>query len=53
MRYRALGDSGLLVSVIGLGGNNFGGADVGYGPAAGARGGRKYIRLAVEKSLTR
>jgi len=110
MRYRTLGDSGLLVSVVGLGCNNFGGrldhartravvdaaidegitlldtaesyggkgasevalgealkgrrdqvvlatkfggADVGYGPAAGARGGRKYIRLAVEKSLTR
>jgi aryl-alcohol dehydrogenase-like predicted oxidoreductase len=112
MRYRSLGDSGLLVSVVGLGGNNFGGrldnartravvdaaidegitlfdtadmygrdggselalgealkgrrdkvvlatkfghqgADMGYGPAAGAKGGRKYIRLAVEKSLTR
>ncbi len=110
MRYRTLGDSGLLVSVVGLGCNNFGGrldhartravvdaaidegitlldtaesyggkgasevalgealkgrrekvvlatkfggADVGYGPAAGAKGGRKYIRLAVEKSLTR
>ena len=25
MRYRALGDSGLLVSVVGLGCNNFGG----------------------------
>ncbi|HYZ64759.1 MAG TPA: aldo/keto reductase [Acetobacteraceae bacterium] len=112
MRYRTLGDSGLLVSVVGLGGNNFGGrldnartravvdaaidegitlfdtadmygrdggselalgealkgrrdkvvlatkfghqgTDMGYGPAAGAKGGRKYIRLAVEKSLTR
>lgn len=112
MRYRTLGDSGLLVSVVGLGCNNFGGrldnartravvdaaidegvtlfdtadmygrdggselalgealagrrdkvvlatkfghqgADMGYGPAAGAKGGRKYIRLAVEKSLTR
>ncbi len=110
MRYRTLGDSGLLVSVVGLGCNNFGGrldhartravvdaaidegitlldtaesyggkgasevalgealkgrrdqvvlatkfggADVGYGPAAGAKGGRKYIRLAIEKSLTR
>lgn len=112
MRYRTLGDSGLLVSVIGLGCNNFGGrldnartravvdaaidegitlfdtadmygrdggselalgealagrrdkvvlatkfghqgADMGYGPAAGAKGGRKYIRVAVEKSLTR
>ena len=112
MRYRTLGDSGLLVSVVGLGCNNFGGrldveqtravvdaaidegitlldtaemygkdggselalgealrgrrdkvvlatkfgnraADMGYGPAAGARGGRSYIRLAVEKSLTR
>jgi aryl-alcohol dehydrogenase-like predicted oxidoreductase len=112
MRYRSLGDSGLLVSVVGLGCNNFGGrldnartravvdaaidegitlfdtadmygrdggselalgealagrrdkvvlatkfghqgADMGYGPAAGAKGGRKYIRLAVEKSLTR
>jgi aryl-alcohol dehydrogenase-like predicted oxidoreductase len=110
MRYRTLGDSGLLVSVVGLGCNNFGGrldhartravvdaaidegitlldtaesyggkgasevalgealkgrrdqvvlatkfggGDVGYGPAAGAKGGRKYIRLAVEKSLTR
>jgi aryl-alcohol dehydrogenase-like predicted oxidoreductase len=112
MRYRTLGDSGLLVSVVGLGCNNFGGrldnartravvdaaidegitlfdtadmygrdggselalgealkgrrdkvvlatkfghqaVDMGYGPAAGAKGGRKYIRLAVEKSLTR
>lgn len=112
MRYRTLGDSGLLVSVVGLGCNNFGGrldnartravvdaaidegitlfdtadmygrdggselalgealagrrdkvvlatkfghqgADMGYGLAAGAKGGRKYIRLAVEKSLTR
>jgi aryl-alcohol dehydrogenase-like predicted oxidoreductase len=112
MRYRSLGDSGLLVSVVGLGCNNFGGrldnartravvdaaidegitlfdtadmygrdggselalgealagrrdkvvlatkfghqgADMGYGPAAGAKGGRKYIRLAVEKSLAR
>jgi aryl-alcohol dehydrogenase-like predicted oxidoreductase len=112
MRYRTLGDSGLLVSVVGLGCNNFGGgidlnatrdvvdagldagitlfdtadiygkdggselalgevlagrrdkvvlatkfghqrADMGYGPAAGAKGGRKYIRLAVEQSLRR
>ena len=112
MRYRTLGDSGLLVSVVGLGCNNFGGrldvtrtravvdaaidegitlfdtaetyggdgaseialgevlqgrrdkvvlatkfghqgADMGYGPAAGARGGRNYIKIAVEKSLTR
>jgi len=112
MRYRPLGDSGLLVSVVGLGCNNFGGrldtartravvdaaidegitlfdtadmygsdggselalgevlkgrrdkvvlatkfghqaVDMGYGPAAGAKGGRKYIRLAVEKSLAR
>ena len=112
MRYRTLGDSGLLVSVVGLGCNNFGGrldhartravvdaaidqgitlldtadmygrdggselalgaalkgrrdqvvlatkfghqaVDMGYGPAAGAKGGRKYIRLAVEKSLAR
>jgi len=27
--------------------------DMGYGPAAGAKGGRNYIKLAVEKSLTR
>ena len=112
MRYRTLGDSGLLVSVVGLGCNNFGvrldaartrevvdaaieagitlfdtadmygggggselalgealkgrrdkvvlatkfghqAMDMGYGPAAGAKGGRKYIRLAVEKSLAR
>jgi aryl-alcohol dehydrogenase-like predicted oxidoreductase len=112
MRYRTLGDSGLLVSVVGLGCNNFGGrldvartravldaaidegitlldtaetyggdgaselalgevlqgrrdqvvlatkfghqgADMGYGPAAGAKGGRGYIKTAVEKSLTR
>jgi len=112
MRYRNLGDSGLLVSVVGLGCNNFGGridlqrtravvdaaidagitlfdtaemygkdggselalgevlagrrdkvvlatkfghqkVDMGYGPAAGAKGGRGYIRLAVEKSLRR
>jgi aryl-alcohol dehydrogenase-like predicted oxidoreductase len=110
MRYRTLGDSGLLVSVVGLGCNNFGGrlditrtravvdaaldegitlldtaesyggqgaseialgevlqgrrdkvvlatkfggADMGYGPAAGAKGSRGYIKVAVEKSLTR
>ena len=110
MRYRTLGDSGLLVSVVGLGCNNFGGrldvartravvdaaidegitlldtaesyggqgaselalgevlrgrrdkvvlatkfggADMGYGPAAGAKGSRSYIKVAVEKSLTR
>src|ERR1700739_1847738 len=112
MRYRTLGASGLLVSVVGLGCNNFGGrldtartravvdaaidegitlldtaeayggngaselalrgalkgrrhkvvlptksgtrgTDMGYGPAAGAKGGRSYIKVAVEKSLTR
>src|SRR5246127_384243 len=112
MRYRTLGDSGLLVSVVGLGCNNFGGrldvartravvdaaidagitlldtaetyggdgaselalgevlqgrrdkvvlatkfghqgADMGYGPAAGAKGGRNYIQLAVEEALPR
>ena len=112
MRYRTLGDSGLLVSVVGLGCNNFGGrldaaqanavvsaaidegitlldtsdtygkdggseralgealkgrrdkvvlatkwghpdGDMGYGPAAGAKGGRGYIKIAVEKSLAR
>jgi aryl-alcohol dehydrogenase-like predicted oxidoreductase len=112
MRYGTLGDSGLLVSQVGLGCNNFGGrldvqqtravvdaaidegvtlfdtaetyggagaselalgevlqgrrdkivlatkfghqgADMGYGLAAGARGGRAYIKIAVEKSLTR
>ena len=110
MRYQTLGNSGLLVSVVGLGCNNFGGrldvartravvdaaidegitlldtaesyggngaselalgevlagrrdkvvlatkfggSDVGYGPAAGSRGSRSYIRLAVEKSLAR
>jgi aryl-alcohol dehydrogenase-like predicted oxidoreductase len=112
MRYGTLGDSGLLVSVVGLGCNNFGGrldvqqtravvdaaidegitlfdtaetyggagaselalgevlhgrrdkivlatkfghqgADMGYGPAAGAKGGRGYIKIAVEKSLAR
>jgi aryl-alcohol dehydrogenase-like predicted oxidoreductase len=112
MRYRTLGDSGLLVSVVGLGCNNFGGrldvagtqavvdaaidegitlfdtaemygmnggselalgevlagrrdkvvlatkfghqqVDMGYGPAAGAKGGRNYIRVAVENSLRR
>jgi aryl-alcohol dehydrogenase-like predicted oxidoreductase len=112
MRYRTLGDSGLLVSVVGLGCNNFGRrldvagaravvdaaidvgitlldtadmygidggselalgevlgsrrdkvvlatkfghqkADMGYGAAAGAKGGRAYLRRAVEKSLTR
>jgi aryl-alcohol dehydrogenase-like predicted oxidoreductase len=112
MRYRPLGDSGLLVSVLGLGCNNFGGrldvegaravvdaaidagvtlldtsdtygggggseralgeilghrrdqvvlatkfghqgADMGYGPAAGAKGGRSYIRRAVTESLRR
>jgi aryl-alcohol dehydrogenase-like predicted oxidoreductase len=112
MRYRSLGESGLIVSVLGLGCNNFGGrldiegtravvdaaidagvtlfdtsdtygggggsesalgeilgrrreqvvlatkfgnqaADMGYGPAAGAKGGRAYIRRAVTESLRR
>ena len=112
MRYRSLGESGLLVSVAGLGCNNFGrrldvaatravvdaaidagitlfdtadmygaggrseeilgevlagrrdqivlatkfghqSVDMGYGPAAGAKGGRAYIRRAVEHSLGR
>ncbi|HEX4722429.1 MAG TPA: aldo/keto reductase [Pseudonocardiaceae bacterium] len=110
MRYRTLGDSGLLVSVVGLGCNNFGGrldlertravvdaaidagvtlldtADVygdqggsetflgqalagrrdrvvlatkwggsgmDYGPAAGSKGGRAFVRRAVEESLRR
>jgi aryl-alcohol dehydrogenase-like predicted oxidoreductase len=112
MRYVPLGNSGLLVSVVGLGCNNFGGrldlagaravvdaaigagitlfdtadtygggggseellgeiltgrrdqvvlatkfghqaADLGYGHAAGAKGGRSYIRRAVEQSLRR
>jgi aryl-alcohol dehydrogenase-like predicted oxidoreductase len=111
MRYRPLGNSGLVVSVVGLGCNNFGrrlnleatrqvidaaldagvtlldtadtygggrseeflgevlagrrtqvvlatkfghqGADMGYGPAAGAKGGRGYIRRAVAESLRR
>jgi aryl-alcohol dehydrogenase-like predicted oxidoreductase len=112
MRYRSLGSSGLVVSVVGLGCNNFGrrldidrtravvdaaidsgitlldtaesyggqgrseellgevlqgrrdqvvlatkfgsaGSGMGYGPAAGAKGGRAYIRRAVEHSLRR
>ncbi|MFE4257592.1 aldo/keto reductase [Streptomyces sp. NPDC056883] len=112
MRHLPLGSSGLQVSAIGLGCNNFGGrldaratrtvvdaaldagitlldtadiyggaggsethlgevlkgrrdqvvlatkfgydgVDMGYGPAAGSRGGRAYIRRAVEASLTR
>jgi len=112
MRYRSLGESGLVVSVAGLGCNNFGrrldtdatravvdaaidagitlldtadsyggagrseeilgevlagrrdqvvlatkfghqSADLGYGPAAGGKGGRAYIRRAVEHSLRR
>jgi aryl-alcohol dehydrogenase-like predicted oxidoreductase len=112
MRYRPLGNSGLLVSVVGLGCNNFGrrlnveqtravvdaaiesgitlldtaetyggtgrseeilgevltgrrdqvvlatkfgsqGSNMGYGPAAGAKGSRAYIRRAVENSLRR
>jgi aryl-alcohol dehydrogenase-like predicted oxidoreductase len=112
MRYRPLGNSGLVVSVVGLGCNNFGGrldtadtravvdaaieegitlfdtsdtyggqggsesilgevlegrrdkvvlatkfghqkADMGYGPAAGGKGGRSYIRRAVTESLRR
>jgi aryl-alcohol dehydrogenase-like predicted oxidoreductase len=112
MRYRTLGNSGLVVSMVGLGCNNFGwridvrqarvvvdaaidagvtlldtadmygkeggseialgevlagrrdkvvlatkfghkNADMGYGPAAGAKGGRSYIKVAVEHSLRR
>jgi aryl-alcohol dehydrogenase-like predicted oxidoreductase len=112
MRYTSLGNSGLVVSIVGLGCNNFGrrldvertravvdaaieagvtlfdtsdtyggggrseeilgevlagrrdqvvlatkfghqDADMGYGPAAGAKGGRAYIRRAVEHSLGR
>lgn len=112
MRYRSLGNSGLVVSVVGLGCNNFGrrldtdatravvdaameagitlldtadsyggagrseeilgevlagrrdqvvlatkfghrGVDMGYGPAAGAKGGRSYIMRAVDHSLRR
>jgi aryl-alcohol dehydrogenase-like predicted oxidoreductase len=112
MRYRSLGNCGLVVSVAGLGCNNFGrrldaaatravvdaaleagitlldtadsyggagrseeilgevlhgrrdqvvlatkfghrNADMGYGPAAGAKGGRGYIMRAVERSLRR
>jgi aryl-alcohol dehydrogenase-like predicted oxidoreductase len=112
MRYTSLGNSGLVVSIVGLGCNNFGrrldvertravvdaaietgvtlfdtsdtyggsgrseeilgevlagrrdqvvlatkfghqGADMGYGPAAGAKGGRAYIRRAAEHSLRR
>jgi aryl-alcohol dehydrogenase-like predicted oxidoreductase len=116
MEYRNLGRSGLVVSVLGLGCNNFGGRmdversravvdaaidhgitffdsadiygnlfgniggsekalgellagrrdrvvlatkfgfparDMGYGPAAGAKGGRAYVRTAVEASLLR
>ena len=111
MRYQPLGNSGLHVSVVGLGCNNFGarldlagtkavidaaidagvtlldtadiygkgaseeligqalegrrdevviatkwghsGSDMGYGASAGAKGGRAYIRRAVEASLTR
>jgi len=112
MRYRPLGTSGLVVSAVGLGCNNFGSrldlagtravidaaidcgitlldtadtyggggrseeligevlagrrdqvvlatkfghqaADMGFGPAAGAKGGRAYIRRAVEQSLRR
>jgi aryl-alcohol dehydrogenase-like predicted oxidoreductase len=112
MDYRPLGSSGLVVSVVGLGCNNFGGRidldatravvsraldegitlfdtadiyggegrseeflgevlqghrdavvlatkfghqnhDMGYGPAAGAKGGRAYVRRAVEESLRR
>jgi aryl-alcohol dehydrogenase-like predicted oxidoreductase len=107
MRYRPMGNSGLVVSVVGLGCNNFGrrldlagtravvdaaidcgvtlldtadtygqseeflgevltgrrdqvvlatkfghqASDMGYGRAAGAKGGRNYIRRAVEASL--
>ena len=112
MRYRPLGNSGLQVSVVGLGCNNFGrrldvkqtlavvdaaidagitlldtaetyggagrseemlgevlltrrdqvvlatkfgsqAGDMGYGPAAGAKGSRSYIKRAVEQSLRR
>jgi aryl-alcohol dehydrogenase-like predicted oxidoreductase len=112
VRYRTLGNSGLLVSVVGLGCNNFGAridndrarqvvdaaldagvtlfdtadiygniggseealgeilhdrwdkvvlatkfgfqaTDMGYGPSAGAKASRKYIRRAVEESLRR
>jgi aryl-alcohol dehydrogenase-like predicted oxidoreductase len=112
MRYRTLGNSGLIVSTVGLGCNNFGwrldvqqvrlvvdaaidagitlldtadmygkeggsesalgevlagrrdkvvlatkfgnkNVDMGYGPAVGAKGGRSYIKVAVEHSLRR
>jgi aryl-alcohol dehydrogenase-like predicted oxidoreductase len=112
MRYRTLGSSGLLVSVVGLGCNNFGrrldvngtravidaaidagitlfdtadiyggkgaseslmgevlgarrdqivlatkwgnqNADMGYGPVAGSKGGRSYLKRAVTQSLRR
>src|SRR5688572_23218801 len=61
MRHRRLGDSGLAVSVVGLGCNNFGArivADrvaevVHTAPDWGARGGRRYIRRAVRASLRR
>src|SRR6266702_3502738 len=76
MRARTLGDSELSVSVVGLGGNNFGRrmgleetravvdaaleaginlidpADV-YGDDEGARGSRRYIRMAIAGSLGR
>src|SRR6266545_82432 len=76
MRFRRLGNSGLVVSVVGLGTNNLGmkldmagsredvviatkfGSDVrrrglSNGEDWGARGSRRYIRRAVESSLTR
>src|SRR5919202_324940 len=59
MRYAQLGDSGLTVSVVGLGCNNFRArtsdenAHAVIDAAPEARGSRRYIRQAVRASLRR
>jgi aryl-alcohol dehydrogenase-like predicted oxidoreductase len=49
MRYRPLGSSGLMVSVVGLGGNNFGRP---HSPTATLAGARAVVEAAVEAGIT-
>lgn len=49
MRYRPLGESGLMVSVLGLGGNNFGRP---HSPTTTLAGARVVVEAAVEAGIT-